>query len=269
MENAEKKATRIGLAELARIMRGAQVSISKNVNDSLTNPSMSSAKWQTKQRQISAAYQFIRNKWAEYAGKQIPKQYNASVNRTLKAMGRSLQDDVPAINTVNAIVLDTVSRMNLATKNGEQLVETLFLETQQAIVSDRLISRKIAEGLVTDATPDNLSKVVRGELAKKLGNEQVLEINGRSYKADKYSTLVARTRTREAQTQGAIDTVKSFGEDLVQWSEHNHEEDDEDLCWKYEGNIYSLSGSHPKYDLLPEAPPLHPNCQHVLLPYVE
>jgi hypothetical protein len=270
MENVEKKAARIGLTELLRIMRGAQFTITKNVNDSFLDPTLSPSEWQSRRRQVASAYQVIRTRWAEYAAYQIPKQYGLAVNATLKAMGKTITADIPFISTVNSIVLDTVARMNIATKNGQEIVESLFMRTQQAIVEDTLINSKIAEGLITNATPDNLQKVIHSEFAKKLNGGQVIEINGRMYQADKYSELVARTRTREAQTTAALDTVQSFGEDLVQWSHHNHEpSSDEDVCGLYEGRIFSISGTSEKYDTLTVKPPAHPNCTHVLTPHIE
>lgn len=258
---AEKLAERIGLSELSKVMRAAQVAIKDKVQESITNPSMSQIKWEQRSRQVSALYATIRNVWAQYANKQFTTQYKRAKDRTIEALkkaGVEIRSDLPQYNTLSQMIVDSVARMNLATKNGEENVLKLFRDTQQAHLSDIEINRKLAEGLITGENPDNLKKVLKSSLAKSLGEGNVIEINGRKYKPDYYAELVARTRTREAQSRAAIDTIMGFGEDTVRVSSHNT---GTPLCQEYEGNVYSLSGRSP-HPILDQYPPFHPNSYH-------
>lgn len=90
--------------------------------------------------------------------------------------------------------------------------------------------------------------------------------SGRNYNLRDYSKMVARTRLRQAQTDAVKNTCKQYDNDLVQWSSHASPCP---ICAPLEGQIFSISGTHIKYPLLTEEPPLHPNCEHDLSPTSE
>ena len=86
----------------------------------------------------------------------------------------------------------------------------------------------------------------------------------------KYAELVARTKTREAVTRGSINRYIEAGQDLVIITNHGT---DCEVCKFFEGKVFSISGTHPKYppidQLLNGGPPFHPNCLHNIAPFVE
>jgi hypothetical protein len=267
---AEKKMARIGLTELLRVMRAARVSIARQISEGVANP----GRWEDKLSRISATYELIRRQWAEYISSEIPEQYGRGIKAAAAILKERLRQSVPELGTVAALVSDSIARMNLATREGEELVHLLFRRTQQAALLDEEISRRLAEGLTDEATPNNLKKILKTDLYKALSGGNVLLINGRRYKVDNYAETLARTRTREAQSAATLDTVNFAGEDLVRVSSHNTTTP---LCKKgnklgspvYEGSINSLSGRHPKYQKLDRVCPFHPNCQHVITAYIE
>ena len=123
---------------------------------------------------------------------------------------------------------------------------------------------KMAQAAVArEETRKTLAGQVRQYLQGYINEDNFIEINGRLYQADKYAMMVARTTLREAQTAATLDLCSAFENDLVQWSDHGTRCED---CHNYEGQIYSISGKHPTYPPLTESPPLHPNCEHSLLP---
>ncbi|HKL42867.1 MAG TPA: phage minor capsid protein [Clostridia bacterium] len=91
---------------------------------------------------------------------------------------------------------------------------------------------------------------------------------GRKWDPERYVRMYSRTRSRELQTQGIENRMNDYGFDLVKISEHV-DVDGMDICNDYEGNVYSLSGDHPNYPALLERPPFHPNCAHVMTPWIE
>lgn len=167
--------------------------------------------------------------------------------------------------TVGVIAEDTVATMATAADAGQRNIERLFRVTQQRAISEVEVNRALARGLIEGGAPGHLRSQLEKDLRKAIGEGRVLEINGRKYDPGKYAELVARTRTREANSLGTIQTMRRYGQDLVQVSDHDTETA---LCNQYEGKIYSVSGTSKQYPALTDYPPYHPNCLHVLTPYI-
>lgn len=89
---------------------------------------------------------------------------------------------------------------------------------------------------------------------------------GREWGLAHYAQMAARTTAAEAQTTGTLNRLAENGFDLVRVSKHPHPED---VCSRYEGRVFSISGTSDKYPALQEAPPFHPFCRHVLSAHVE
>ncbi len=93
------------------------------------------------------------------------------------------------------------------------------------------------------------------------------DARGREWKLADYARMVSRTTAHEAATWGTLNRLAENGIDLVRivvapnaCKEH---------CQRYAGKIYSISGTHPVYPPLTEAPPFHPNCTCNVVAYVE
>ena len=130
----------------------------------------------------------------------------------------------------------------------------------------RVALNAVGEGIVSLDT----RRQVSAQLVRKLINEGVTDAvtgyvdrAGRRWPLDVYARMVARTTTREAMTAGTMNRLTEHGLDLVTISSHDHKADE---CTPYDGNTYSLSGNAAGYELLPESPPFHAGCLHVLTP---
>ena len=92
---------------------------------------------------------------------------------------------------------------------------------------------------------------------------------GRRWPLDRYAETVAHTTTREAMTQGTVNRLREHGIVLAQVSAHNAK----DFCIYYENAVVSIGDEpHPVYPPISSVnggPPFHPNCVHVLTPFVE
>ncbi len=69
-------------------------------------------------------------------------------------------------------------------------------------------------------------------------------------------------------TKGTINRLREHGLRLAQVSAHNAA----DFCIYYEGAVVCIEGEHPVYppiSAINGGPPFHPNCVHVLTPFVE
>ncbi len=113
----------------------------------------------------------------------------------------------------------------------------------------RQVTAQLARRLVTEGTTDALTGFV--------------DRSGRRWSLEAYTSMVARTTTREAVSRGTVNRLAEAGQDLVEISSHAHTADE---CTPYDGQTFSLEGKTPGYDQLDQLPPFHPNCLHVVTP---
>jgi len=208
-------------------------------------------------------------KWTKTA---IPYGYERGIDlaaERLKALGvtRFIKQDAQIHTSAVGILVDDIN-IDLITANQtmKNNFNRFIRKTQQRILEDKAISKAIAEGVIEGETRNAVSDRILNELGKKMKNEQFITINGRNYRPSSYSELLARTRTREATTQGTINTALYYRMDLVQLDAHL---EICSYCQQFSGRIYSISGNHPDFPMLKEKPPFHPNCRCVLLPITE
>lgn len=217
---------------------------------------------------VTKLYASIPKIWERYADQQIPSSYEKSKAITERIMAESGIRRTSAkgkARTIEAIILDSVADYELSAAGGLRMVERLFRETQQNYLKESRINQLIAEGVIT-GSPQRIQSTLSKELKAAIGEGKVLIAGSKRYKANTYAELVARTRTREAQSEAAINTIQEFGQDLIQISSHGT---DTDICKEFEGKVFSLTGSTRGYPILTDTPPYHPNCKHVIIPYIQ
>lgn len=124
----------------------------------------------------------------------------------------------------------------------------------------------VGQGFVAQDT----RRQVTAQLARRLVNEGTTDAlagfvdrSGRRWSLEAYTSMVARTTTREAVSRGTVNRLAEAGQDLVEISSHPHTADE---CTAYDGRTFSLEGKTPGYDQLDQLPPFHPNCLHVVTP---
>lgn len=167
-------------------------------------------------------------------------------------------------SAIGVLVDDVTVDFLTANQSMKNNINRYIRLTQQRILEDSQISKLIAEGLVQGETRRTISDNILNEFRKRLEAEQLITINGRNYRPDYYSRLVARTRFVEASNRATLNTSLQYGVDLVQVSVHA--QDVGDPCAQYQGKIYSISGGDPDFPPLEVSPPYHPHCKHFLLP---
>jgi len=184
---------------------------------------------------------------------------------------------------------EVIQIFDLIPKDREMIKKMTEKVTADMLRDVRMVNdfwRKRFDGIVREGINDvrgiNLIKQpgIRGgtTTGKEIGSRLYKEIKynglklidsaGRRWEPDRYIRMFARTRTRELQTQGIEERMNDYGFDLVKITEHT-DVDGMDICNFYEGNVYSLSGDHPDYPKLDARPPFHPNCAHVMTPWIE
>lgn len=107
---------------------------------------------------------------------------------------------------------------------------------------------------------------------KERGITGITDAAGREWRPDAYAGMAARTTLTEAQNLGTINQLADEGADLVRITEHASSCP---ICAKYEGRVYSISGSNARFPALRGTAfsvayhTIHPNCRHRLTPYSE
>lgn len=158
------------------------------------------------------------------------------------------------INNVNALLF-------MAQGATEPLDQFQAFDMRDEVVIAELMDDLLRQG----ASRQTAKKAVLSHFAQIIGDGKFININGRDYNLTKYAKMVGRTRLRKTQSQATANLAKQYGNDLVEISEHETDCESE-ICQPFEGNVYSLYGNTPGYDVLSEYPPFHPNCMHSMFP---
>lgn len=261
------------IEQLRKTYRKSQL----RLNDILAQVSLTSfQRYRTEQllTQVNAEIANLNKEAAAWSKSNIKPSYMTGVNysgRKLKDLGVTNSIDKGALvhrQAVSVLTDEVAKDLLIANGNMQRNIARYIRATQQRIIQDKEISRALAEGLIEGKARRSVSDTLLIEMQKKMKNQQYLTINGRNYKPEKYAELVARTRTREAVTQGTVNSAIQYGVDLIQVSTHQ-DIDGDDICNEYEGKVFSISGTSDKYPVADRLPPFHPNCRHVVTPVTE
>lgn len=220
-------------------------------------------------KQVDAITAMLNNGVYKWAKNSLPQAYEQGIDLAaarLKVLGvtRFVAYDAQIhTSAVNALVNDVSVELIMANDSMKKFFNRIILSTQQSLLQDAEISRMIGEGLIQGEARRTISDTILKGLREQLGEERFMVINGRNYQPAKYAELLARTRTREASSQGTINTSLRYGVDLVQWDAHA---EICEYCAQFAGRTYSISGTDGDFPALTEEPPLHPNCKCVIVP---
>ena len=127
----------------------------------------------------------------------------------------------------------------------------------------------VANKIATGQTVREVKKAIINKLIDE-GVGGVVTKNGRTINLASYAETVARSTTREATNTATLNQLKDSGYDLVKISSHASKCG---ICAVYEGRVYSMSGNDSRFPKLSIAfsgvhMNIHPNCRHVLVPYI-
>lgn len=200
----------------------------------------------------------------EWTNENIPQYYGRSAEKVFTTFRK-------ANIVVGDVAASTQAARIIAANATGQLVEANRFVGR--VINDEIRQAGI-DAVAEKLTAGDTVKQTKANLIKKMTDRGVVAIRdakGREISMDAYADLVARSTTREATNRGTMDSVQSLNQDLVQMSQHSSACP---VCAAYEGRVYSISGTSTKYPPLSAAfsgpyANIHPNCGHVLTPYLE
>lgn len=210
----------------------------------------------------------LNNDSSNWSNENIPFQYKKSVNKLVR--------DFDSMG----IAVDGFERF---TKTHEKRIDVLIRNTNNKLrTANTYIGRRIQDTVrqisiesVAQAQAMGVSvKQLRQDLTTRFVNNNILAIKtrtGKNINIEAYAGTVARSTMTEAQNKATMIHSQELGYDLVQMSEHHSPCP---ICAPLESRIYSISGNDTRYPPLDFAfgsgyANIHPNCRHILLPYIE
>jgi len=255
---------------LAALYRNAAADMLEVLADASTNM-LSRQRALAHLRQYQVVLANLRDEAAAWIEMNIPRAYSIGLQfadlgiRNVRRAGINLRRREREVfsqvhrEAVAAIVEEMLRVTDLALAQMGRRVDDLFR---------RVGIEEVAKGIVEGKARIEVSRQIKERLLRE-GKPVFLDRRGRPWDLDRYSEMVARTTTREAMTQGTINRLREHGIQLAQVSAHNAA----DFCIYYENAIVCIGEEpHPVYppiSAIGGGPPFHPNCVHVLTPFVE
>jgi hypothetical protein len=157
---------------------------------------------------------------------------------------------------VQAILDETFYRILEANDNMLEDVKERIEDITKRANSRSLIQGVSKRQAVKDAVAELLENDITGIIAK----------NGARIPADKYMANVIHFNMRKAHVEGELNKSIDVGIDLVYV---NRVGITCDICARYQGRVYSVSGKDERFPRLVARPPYHGHCVHNLTPWVE
>lgn len=175
----------------------------------------------------------------------------------------------------------------------------LFIrKTQQVLVSEPAIRNVTVSGIIRGSTfrqrSDEIAAVLLGKKItpqikkdlseigfraehfndfERIARGEMITAGARKFNVRDYANLVARTQTREAHKVGTVVRLQSNGINHVRVSVHAQDMKDE--CSPFAGRVFYVGPlaldplGFPSLKSIPNGgPPFHPNCKHVIEPFV-
>jgi hypothetical protein len=235
---------------------------------------------------ITAILNVLKDKMFSWSAKSLKTSYDESAGKarvSLEILGRTtrpfwnpqkhnqtLQEYYSLMTSDFQRAISTIRRTADTVLNMSRQASSIIQRFQAWDFRDIEDYGNFLEDMSTEAVEKGWSRVkliksIKEYHIKMLEDGDFIEVNGRHYSLDYYAEMVGRTRLREAQTDATKNLCDEYENDLVEWSYHVNPCND---CADKEGNIYSISGTHPVYPVLTsdDEPPLHPNCEHSISP---
>ncbi len=202
----------------------------------------------------------------EYAGKVIPREFYYGVkmaNDGLAKLGVHLGGGQAFAKVHQSAV--TVLADNLYDNLNEALT------TVGRRVNDAYRKAQL-EQMIEKETTGQTVKQASEAFVKRMEEQGISAFRdslGRVWQMDRYAEMVVRTVTKEAGNSGLLTQLQLLGYDLVKMSSHRSPCP---ICAPLEGRVYSITGATEGYPRLDNAygeyANIHPNCKHVLVPYI-
>ena len=172
-------------------------------------------------------------------------------------------------------ILGTFERraMGDISKTTPTMIRSLSQEYTSAIAratEQQIMDIQAGKLLSGESIQTSIAKTA--QIFSKQGITSLIDVSGKHWGIEGYSSLVVRSNTRQVSTQTQLEKFNQYDIDLVEFSSHLGARP---KCEPYQGRIYSRSGKSEKYDALSTTSMgeidgiLGIQCGHKMYPYKE
>jgi len=267
---------------LAKKLKKVEDDIYRLMINSMANAKMSTAYWRTQTVKLNLLYKEMNVLFADWAKVQIPARYKRSLSlikqritatkaiiETGKKGLTQLLSSSASTQIVFGLYNSGVESFLSSSLSGRRLLKNLFIASQQTLVDESLVNIAVGAGFEMGnlrQAKTLLKSMFESPAWKMVDERHFVQAGKYKYRPHYYAEMVARTKFHQAHSQATLIQSQNYGTDLVEVSSHNTTTR---ICIPFEGNIYSIRGSHPVFPPLPDSPPFHPNCLHLMYPTFE
>ncbi len=207
-------------------------------------------------------------------GHPVVGSFSLIDRRAVELLAKDSYKAADAISDRHSRVFKAISAMQISDAQVKAITDGKNMPATRPAIQREVelkINQAIA-GSAIEGTPKQTIKQLAADLAGVFGGTiAIIDKNGdpEEWDVKTYVDLVVRTRTREVMESARHQRLEDLGIDLVAVIGKVSD----NFCSAFLGQVFSLSGKHPKYpplDSLPGGgPPFHPNCSKSTRPFIE
>lgn len=202
----------------------------------------------------------------EKAGRAGMNQYEDQLQQAAK---EGILPVVPEATTSQALGAILLSYQNQAISRLNYVNTTMLSGSQQVYLD--VINKSVGKVLAGVQTADQAMRgVIRGW--SQFGIPVLRDRAGRRWSAEAYLNMNIRSTASRVAREMQFQRMSEYSVDLIEVSSHLGARP---KCAPYQGRIYSLSGTHPRYPAWSSTSFGDPggllgiNCRHVIYPFIE
>lgn len=230
-------------------------------------------------RQLEGILNGIQRETGRYINTAIPAAYQKALMETyeyFKRNGLRMRNPEAFAQLHQDAVHELVREMQYNIQDGisqigRRVMRYLDVERDQSLRQAGL--KASAQKALTGTTTREAQAKLMQELTDKDFVSVQYGAGKRAYQVplETYTEMVARSTTREAGNLARENQLSANGYDLVKMTEHYPTCS---VCAALQGRVYSISGEDPRFPPLSRAfssgyKNVHPNCRHVITPWIE
>ena len=215
------------------------------------------------------------------------KELNSLISRS-NAFMASLIVDIYKSSTIDTEavleafkrdIIHSIDNKNLHNEAVEILINTINNDIRSGVgvIHKNIITLvdRIAVENTTEALSVNSIALAKKTIKQGLIDNSIFSItykNGRRISIESYAEMCARSISREATNKAMVNVMSSNDFDLVRITTHSPTCS---ICSMYQGRVYSINPKRTDYPYLYDTAfksgynNLHPNCKHVIVPYID
>lgn len=230
-------------------------------------------------KQVELTLQELAKAANDYSLSAVPKEYEKALNETYAYFKRNnLLMRPPASfarvhhDTIYLLVREMQHNISDGIAQiGRQVLRYVDSSRDEALRAAGLSAT--GEKLASGSTIRQMQKNLIGKLQEQGFMTVQYGSGGNAYQVslDIYTAMVARSTTREAGNMARETQLKENGYDLMKMSVHFPTCE---VCAPLQGRVYSISGKDKRFPSIERVyrngyRNVHPNCRHVMTPFVE